>query len=74
MMEFNEEQLQKQVKGKEKQMLDPALLEQEKKAVEERHKKEEEKWKQFEDKEKARLQCKVTELEKQRERECETKS
>ena len=61
-MEYAEKQLQQQVKERQKQMSEQALLPQDEKVVEEMHKKTEERVK-------ACLEQKATELEKQRETE-----
>ena len=63
-LDYVEKQLQKEIEDKWKQMSEQALLEHEEKEVKEWHKKTEER-------QKARLERKATELEKQRERECE---
>ena len=63
-MKYAEQQLQKEVEEKQKQMSQQALLEEEEKVVEENRQKAEER-------QKARLERKATELEKQREREKE---
>ena len=63
-MRYAEQQLQKEVEEKQKQMSEQALLEEEEKAVEERCRK-------TEDNQKAQLERKAAELEKQREREKE---
>ena len=63
-MKYAEQQLQKKVEEKQKQLSEQALLEEDERAVEERR------WK-TEDRQKAWLERKVTELEKQREREKE---
>ena len=63
-MRYAEQQLQKKVEERQKQMMEQVLLEEEEKAVEERHQKTEER-------QKACLERKATELEKQRQREKE---
>ena len=63
-LQYTEAQLQKEVKERQKQEEEWALLEQEEKAVEEQRRKSEEK-------QKARLERKATELQKQQEREKE---
>ena len=57
-MRYAEQQLQKEVEDRQKQMLEQALLEEDEKGVEERCRKSEER-------QKARLERKATELEKQ---------
>ena len=61
-MEYAERQLQQQIKSKQKQMSEEALLAEEEKAVEERHK-------QMEERQQKRLERKAAEREKQKERE-----
>ena len=68
-MEYAEQEIQRKIDEKQKQLSKQALLKQEKKAVEERRQKEEECKKQLEEKEKEHLQQKATEPKKQRERE-----